>query len=161
MAAPAESTRGARGMRPLPMAATGQPAPFRLGAPAYLVALGGWLAATVLLTRSAAELARLFVAADGLVAAAHAVGLVFFPFAVAAAVWQLFPVMLRNDPPLPELRWLALPLLGAGIPLAVALASGRTRLACACAVLLAAGMSLLLVEVATLVRRAPSGDSWS
>lgn len=40
-------------MRALPMAATGQPAPFRLGAPAYVAALGGWLAACLLLTGSA------------------------------------------------------------------------------------------------------------
>jgi hypothetical protein len=144
-------------VRRLPVAATGQPAPFRLGAPAYLAALGGWLAAALLLASSAAELADLFVADDGIVAAAHAVGLVFFPFAVAAAVWQLLPVMLRNDPPRPRLRWLALPLVAAGIPLAIALATGRDGLAAVSAALLAAGMALLLVELAQLVRGAPPG----
>ena len=139
------------------MAATGQPAPFRLGAPAYLAALGGWLAATVLLVVSASELTRLFVADALVVGAAHAVGLVFFPFAVAAAVWQLLPVMLRNDPPRPRLRWLALALLGAGTPLAVAVASGHTRLAAVSAALLGCGMLLLLVELGFLVRGAPRG----
>jgi hypothetical protein len=139
------------------MAATGRPAPFALGAPAYLAALGGWLAATVLLVSSATELTDLFVAADGLVGAAHAVGLVFFPFAVAAAVWQLLPVMLRNDPPRPWLRWVALPLVAAGIPLAVGLATGRDELAAVGAALLAAGMVLVLVELVQLVRGAPPG----
>lgn len=144
-------------MRSLPMAATGQPAPFRLGAPAYLVALGGWLAATLLLATSAPELTATFVAYDRLVAAAHAIGVVFFPFAVAAAVWQLLPVMLRNDPPRPGLRWLALAFLLAGVPLAVALATGRERLAWIAAALLAGGMILVLAEVASLVRGAPTG----
>lgn len=157
MRASAERTRTARGARPLPMAATGQPAPFQLSAPAYLLALGGWLGATLLLTAFAPELTRLFIADSGLIAAAHAVGLVFFPFAVAAAVWQLLPVMLRNDPPRPGLRWVALPLLAAGIPLAISLASDRTRLAWASAALLAAGMAIVLAELVSLVRGAPPG----
>lgn len=147
--------RPARGMRSLPMAETGQPAPFRLGAPAYLVALGGWFAATVLLVASAPELTRLFVADNAIVGAAHAIGLVFFPFAVAAAVWQLLPVMLRNDPPRPRFRWLALALLVAGVPLGVAVASGRTWLAAVSAVFLAGGMLLLLFELASLILGAP------
>jgi hypothetical protein len=149
--------REKRGMRPLPMAATGQPAPFRLGAPAYVVALGGWLAATLLLASSADELVGLFAGYERIVGAAHAIGLVFFPFAVAAAVWQLLPVMLRNDPPRPGLRWLALPLVGAGIPLAVGLATERTMLAWVGAAFLAAGMALVLAELALLVRGAPEG----
>ena len=139
------------------MAATGRPAPFRLGAPAYALALAGWLAATFLLTASTTDLVDLSLAGERPVAAAHAVGLVFFPFAVAAAVWQLLPVMLRNDPPRPWLRWLVLPLVAAGIPLAFGLATGRDGLAAASAALLAAGMVLLLVELAQLVRGAPPG----
>jgi hypothetical protein len=139
------------------MAATGQPAPFRLGAPAYLIALGGWVAATVLLLASASDLARLAVSAPGPVGAAHAIGLVFFPFAVLAAAWQLLPVMLRNDPPAPRLRWVVLGLVATGIPLAVAIRADREALGAVSAVALGAGLVLLLVELAQLVRGAPTG----
>lgn len=144
-------------MRPLPMAAAGRPAPFRLGAPAYIVALGGWLVATVLLATSAPELSKAVVADDRIVAAAHAIGVVFFPFAVVAAAWQLLPVMLRNDPPRPGLRWLALAFLLAGVPLALGLATGREQLAWIAATLLAGGMILVLAEIVSLVRGAPAG----
>lgn len=146
-----------RSMRALPLVQTGRPVPFRIGAPAYLAALGGWCAAAVLLLAAAADLARTSVAGDAAVGAAHAIGLVFFPFAVVAAVWQLLPVMLRNDPPRPKLRPLVLGLLGAGAPLAVAVAVDRGRIAAVAAALLAAGLSLLLLEVASLIRGAPRG----
>jgi hypothetical protein len=137
------------------MASTGHPAPFELGAPAYVIALGGWLAATVLLALAADELVELATSSDVTLGAAHAIGLVFFPFAVAAAVWQLLPVMLRNDPPAPRLRWVVLALLLAGIPLAVAIGTGKDALGAVSAVLLGAGFVLLLVELALLIRGAP------
>jgi hypothetical protein len=146
-----------RSFRPFRMAETGQPAPFRLGAPAYLVAFGGWVAASLLLLGSASELSRLAISGSGPVGAAHAIGLVFFPFAVAAAVWQLLPVMLRNDPPRPRRRWLVLALLAGGAPLAVGVANGNATLATLGAIVLACGLVLLLLELATLIRRAPSG----
>ena len=139
------------------MAHTGRPAPFRLGAPAFLVALGGWLAAAALLLASAPELTALSVSGAGPVAAAHCIGLVFFPFAVAAAVWQLLPVMLRNDPPHPRLRWIVLALLAAGVPLAVAISFGRDPLGAVSAALLGAGLLLLLLELVSLIRGAPRG----
>jgi len=139
------------------MAETGQPAPFRLGAPAYLIAFAGWVAASVLLLESAPELVGLAVSGTGPVAAAHAIGVVFFPFAVAAAAWQLLPVMLRNDPPRPWSRWVVLALLLAGIPLAIGVATGRPGLAAASAVVLAGGLVLFLVELGLLVRGAPRG----
>ena len=89
--------------------------------------------------------------------AAHAIGLVFFPFAVAAAVWQLLPVMLRNDPPEPRLRWVVLVLLLAGIPLAVSIGTDNGALGAVSAVLLGVGLALLLVEVALMIRGAPAG----
>ena len=135
----------------------GRPAPFGVGAPAYLVALGGWLAAAALLVAAAPELARTRVADEAAVGAAHAVGLVFFPFAVAAAVWQLLPVMLRNDPPRPRLHAPTLALLCAGAPLAYAVATGRQRLGAVAAALLGAGLLLLLAELASLLRGAPKG----
>ena len=143
--------------RPLRMAETGQPAPFRLGAPAYLVAFAGWVVASLLLMDSASDLTGLAISGTGPVGAAHALGLVFFPFAVAAAVWQLLPVMLRNDPPRPRLRWVFLALLAGGVPLAVGLARGDDMLAALGAVVLAAGLVLMLSELATMIRRAPSG----
>lgn len=144
-------------MRELRIAATGHPAPFELGAPAYLIALGGWVAATVLLLLSADELAGLATSAGTTLGAAHAIGLVFFPFAVAAAVWQLLPVMLRNDPPEPRLRWVALCLLLAGIPLSVAVGTGNDLLGAVSAALLGVGFALLLAELALLIRGAPRG----
>ena len=146
-----------RAMRPLRMAETGQPAPFRLGAPAYLVAFGGWIVAAALLLGSAGELTALAVSEGGPVGAAHAIGLVFFPFAVAAAAWQLLPVMLRNDPSRPALRWVVLGLLVGGLPLAVGVATDRPALAAFGSVVLASGLVLLLAELASLVRGAPSG----
>ena len=143
--------------RPLRMAETGQPAPFRLGAPAYLVAFAGWVVASLLLLDSASDLTGLGISGTGPVGAAHALGLVFFPFAVAAAVWQLLPVMLRNDPPRPRLRWVVLALLAGGVPLSVGLARAEDKLAALGAVVLAAGLVLLLSELATMIRRAPSG----
>jgi hypothetical protein len=139
------------------MAETGQPAPFRLGAPAYLVALGGWVAAAILLVDAAPDLARLSVTESLPVGAAHAIGLVLFPFAVASAAWQLLPVMLRNDPPHPRARWVVLVLLAAGVPLAYGVATGRERLAGVASVVLAAGLVLFLAELAVLVRGAPRG----
>ena len=139
------------------MASTGRPAPFELGAPAYLLALGGWLATTLLLLASADELVRLATSSEVTLASAHALGLVFFPFAVAAAVWQLLPVMLRNDPPEPRLRWVTFALLVAGIPLAAAIAGGNGTLGAVSAALLGAGLGLLILELGLLIRRAPSG----
>jgi hypothetical protein len=146
-----------RQLRELPQAAVGRPAPFRIGAPAFVAALLGWLAASLLLVAAAPELARASVAGEAVVGAAHAIGLVLFPFAVAGAVWQLLPVMLRNDPPRPRLRWAALVLIGAGAPLAAAVATDRDRLAGVAAAALAAGLALVLLELASLVRGAPRG----
>lgn len=144
-------------LRELPVAATGRPAPFALTAPAYACAVLGWTAAATALVLSAGALADGAIFDGGLVLAAHLVGLVFFPFAVAAAVWQLLPVMLRNDPPTRRLRPLVLFLLASGAPLAAAVALEVDPVAGAFAALLALGLVLLLVEVATLIRGAPTG----
>jgi hypothetical protein len=91
------------------------------------------------------------------VAAAHLVAVVFFPFAVAAAVWQLLPVMLRTDPARPWARWVALALVGAGAPLALGVALESRVLVVPSAAALGVGLVLLLAELASLVRRAPRG----
>jgi hypothetical protein len=147
----------ARGLRRLPVAATGQPAPFAVTAPAYCVAVLGWVAATVALTASADELARSAVTEGQPVLAAHLVGLVLFPFAVSAAAWQLLPVMLRNDPPTARARPLTLVLLAAGVPLAAMIAAERSTAEALLAAAVALGIVLLLAEIATLVRGAPAG----
>ena len=144
-------------MRQLPLAHTGRPAPFRLTCPAYAAALGGWVAATVLLVLSAPALADGAVSGPRTVAAAHLVGLVFFPFTVAAAVWQLLPAMLRTDPARPRARWVALALLTAGTPLAAGVALESRVVVAVSAAALGAGLVLLLAELASLVRRAPRG----
>lgn len=144
-------------MRPLPLAHTGRPAPFRLTSPAYSAALSGWAAAAVLLVLAAPELADGAVSGARTVAAAHLVALVFFPFAVAAAVWQLLPVMLRNDPARPWARWFALALVTAGTPLALGVALESGVVVAVSATALGAGLVLLLAELASLVRRAPRG----
>jgi hypothetical protein len=149
---------GGRGrLRPLPLLHTGTPAPFGLVLPAYLGALLGWLTAAVVLVLAAPALADGAIASTRTVLAAHLVGLVLFPFAVAAAVWQLLPVMLRNDPPRRGHRPLVLVLLAAGAPLAAAVALEKPVLVAVFAALLAGGLALLLGELALLIRRAPRG----
>ena len=146
-----------RGLRELRVAATGRPAPFRLTAPAYALAVLGWIATAAVLTAASDELARGAISEEQPVLAAHLVGLVLFPFAVAAAAWQLLPVMLRNDPPTARARPIALVLLAAGAPLAAAVALEQDGLALLFAAVLAAGLVLLLAEFASLVRGAPAG----
>jgi hypothetical protein len=109
------------------------------------------------LTASADELVDGAISESMPVLAAHLVGLLFFPFAVAAAAWQLLPVMLRNNPPTARARPLCLVLLAAGAPLAASIAAGRDGLGAVLAVPLAGGVLLLLAEIGALVRRAPAG----
>ncbi|HET9507926.1 MAG TPA: hypothetical protein VFO81_08275 [Gaiellaceae bacterium] len=153
LSAPARGRR----LRPLRQAHVGRPAPFRITGPAYTAALAGWAGAALLLLLAAPALADGNVSGERAVAAAHLVGVVFFPFAVAAAVWQLLPVMLRTDPALPQARWAALVLIAAGAPLAWGVAGDRSAVVGVSAALLAAGLVLLLAELASLVRRAPRG----
>lgn len=126
-------------------------------ATAYACALVGWTAAAIALALSAAELADGAIFDSGVVLAAHLVGLVFFPFAVASAVWQLLPAMLRNDPPTRRLRPLVLLLLASGAPLAIVVALEIDPVAGVLVPLLALGLALLLAEVAALIRGAPTG----
>ena len=111
----------------------------------------------MLLVLAAPELTDGAVSGTRPVAAAHLVAVVFFPFAVAAAVWQLLPVMLRTDPARPWARWVALALVGAGAPLALGVALESRVLVVPSAAALGVGLVLLLAELASLVRRAPRG----
>ncbi len=149
-------TQSERSLRPLPQVHVGRPAPFRITGPAYAAALAGWMGATVVLLLGAPALAAGTVSSERVVGAAHLVGLVFFPFAVAAAVWQLLPVMLRTDPAWPQARWTVLALTAAGAPMAYGISADNGALVMVAALLLGAGLLLLLAELASLVRRAPS-----
>jgi hypothetical protein len=145
-------------MRPLPVTQTGQPASYHEVLPAYCAALVAWTAATVVLVLAAPELVAGAVTSAEPVLAAHLVGVVFFPLAVAAAVWQLLPVMLRNDLGPPARRRLALVAVAAGGPLtAAAVALDETAVVALGAALLAGGLLLVLGEVAVLIHRAPRG----
>ncbi len=144
-------------VRPLRPPHTGAPASFRIVAPAYLAALAGWLAATIVLVLATPALVDGAIATTETVLAAHLVALVLFPFGVAAAVWQLLPMLLRNDLPPGRHRLLVLVLISAGAPLAVAIAVDAITLVAILAVLLACGLAVLLGEIALLIRRAPRG----
>ncbi len=136
---------------------TGRPAPFSVTAPAYAAAAAAWLSASIVLVGAADELVAGAVTTSAPVLATHLIAVVFFPFAVAAAVWQLVPVMLRNDPPQSRRRPFVLALLLGGVPLAVGTARGSGVAIGVGAVLLAVGLALVLVELAAVVRNAPAG----
>ena len=141
----------------LPTVHTGRPAPFALTAPAYLAATAGWLAAAIAFAFAADDLAAGAIWQPSVVLTTHLVALVFLPCVVAAAVWQLLPMMLRNDAPRPGRRSLVLALLLAGAPLAVGVSRDLGWLTAIAAALLGCGLLLLLAEIAALVRRAPRG----
>ncbi len=151
--------RGRPGTKTLPLAGNGRAVggPIALGllASYVAVALAGWLAAALVLLVSAPDLAARAALAPHALLATHLVALGFLPFAVTGAAFHLLPVMLRNDVRHPRLlRW-ALPLLGGGFLVAPGIAYRREALLWAGAALLAAGLSLVLVELLGLVFGAP------
>lgn len=146
--------------RQLPTVHTGRPAPFSLTAPAYLAATAGWVAAAIALAFAAADLAAGAIWQQSVVLATHLVALAVLPGAVAAAVWQLLPIMLRNDPPRTGRRPLVLALLLAGGPLAAGITLDAGWLIAVAAALLGAGLLLLVAELAALVRGAPRTEQY-
>jgi hypothetical protein len=143
--------------RPLPLLHSGRPAPWSVVAPLFLAALAGWAAAAAVLLAAAPDVAVGRLSAEGPVLAAHLVGLVLFPFAVAAAAWHLLPAMLRNDlPNVPRLRFAAA-LLAGGAVLAPAIALDLRALGWTGAAALLGGLALVGREVVGLIRRAPRG----
>jgi hypothetical protein len=85
------------------------------------------------------------------------VALGFLPFAVMAASFHLFPVMLRNDVRHPRRLQLALPLLAGGFLVAPGVAFDSPALLWPGATLAGSGLLLVLSELLGLVRRAPGG----
>lgn len=146
---------GPRSTRPL--LDPGVPAPFWIVMPAYLAALAGWLGATGVLVVAAPALADGAIGTRATVLAAHLVALVLFPFGVAAAVWQLLPMLLRNDLPRGRYLLLALVLLCAGAPLAIAIAVDAAGPIAIFALLLVCGFALLFGQVGFLILRVPRG----
>jgi hypothetical protein len=158
-AAEDQPLRGRPGTKALPLAgggrAVGGPIALGLLASYVAVALAGWLAAAIVLLLAAPDLAARAAPAPRLLLATHLVALGFLPFAVTGASFHLLPVMLRNDVRHPRLLQAALPLLGGGFLVAPGIAYRREGLLWAGAALLAAGLSLVLVELLGLVFRAP------
>ena len=144
-------------VRRLPLVQTGAPVPFRTVMPAYVAALAGWLAASIVLVIATPALVDGAIATAEVVLAAHLVALVLFPFGVAAAVMQLLPMLLRNDLSSGTRVRIALILIAAGAPLAFAIAEDANGFVAILAALLAVGLALVVVEVTLLIRRAPQG----
>lgn len=152
--------RGRPGTKALPLAnsrAVGGPIPLGLLAAYVAVALGAWLAASIVILLAAPDLAARAALAPRAVLATHLVALGVLPFAVTGASFHLLPVMLRNDVRRPWLLWLALPLLAGGFLVGPGVAYAHERLLWAGVGLLAAGASIVLGELIGLVLRAP-GD---
>ncbi|MEI8106092.1 MAG: hypothetical protein WCH31_09690 [Actinomycetes bacterium] len=134
------------------------------GRPARFVIVAGYAASAVACFGAAAI--TLVVAVPDLVAGAptnapvllavHLLGLGFLPFGVAGGVLHILPVLMRNGAP-GRRALIALPLLWGGPLLAVGIAIHQPILAYPAASVAGVGVLLLLVEVGTLVRRAPKG----
>lgn len=147
----------ASSMRELPLAATGKPGPWGLVAPAFVLALAGWLAASAALLVSGDALARAATWDDTLVLAVHLTGLVLFPFAVAGGAWHSLPPMLRNSLRRPRLLRFALVLMLGSIPLAVGVARDVAWLGAAGALMLVGALALVASSIVGLVLGAPKG----
>lgn len=147
-------------LRPVPLMerrAVGGPVSRRLLAAYFGVAVVCWLAATMAAIIAADELARGQPLASAPVLAVHLVALGALPFAVSGASFHLLPVMLRNDLPSQRALWLALPLLAGGLLIASGLGREAETIVWVGAAMVTCGLAIVLVEVLTLVVRAPRG----
>lgn len=147
-------------LKPLPLMekrAVGGPVPKELLAAYFGVAIVAWIAAGVALIAAAPDMADGFALAPGPLLAVHLVALGALPFAVAGASFHLLPVMLRNDLLSSRALWVALALLLGGPAVATGLERWSPGLVWGGAAAVAAGLAIVLVELAALVVRAP-GD---
>ncbi len=144
-------------MKEIPLAATGKPGPWGLVAPAFLLALTGWLAASIALLASGDALARVATWDQDLVLAVHFTGLVLFPFAVAGGAWHALPPMLRNSLRQPRLLRGALVLMLGSIPLAAGVALDVAWLGAVGSLLLVVALAVVASSVIGLVVGAPPG----
>jgi hypothetical protein len=147
-------------LKPLPLAerrAVGGPVSRPLLAGYFAVALAGWLAATAVAIAAAGDLANGNPLATAPVAAVHLLALCVLPFAVSGACFHLLPVMLRNELPSQRALWVALPLLLGGVAVAIGLGRDAKTLVWVGAAAVTVGLAIVLVEILTLVVRAPKG----
>ncbi len=146
--------------RPLPLTerrAVGGPVARKLLAAYFLASLVCWLAATVTAIVAAGDLAHGRPLASAPVLAVHLIALGVLPFAVSGASFHLLPVMLRNDLPSQRALWIALPLLAGGVLVASGLGRDAKPIVWIGAAMVASGFTIVLVEVLTVVVRAPRG----
>jgi hypothetical protein len=147
-------------IRPLPLAnrrAVGGPVSRGLVGAYFGVALAGWLAASAATVAAADDLAAGRPLASAPVLAVHLIALGVLPFAVSGASFHLLPVMLRNDLPSQRALWIALPLLAGGLLVASGLGREAEPLVWIGAAMVTCGLAIVLLEVLTLVVRAPRG----
>jgi hypothetical protein len=137
--------------------AVGGPVSRNLLAAYFAVALACWLAATVTAIVAARDLAAGRPLASAPVLAVHLLALGVLPFAVSGASFHLLPVMLRNDLPSQRALWIALPLLAGGLLIASGLGRAAGPLVWVGAALVTCGLAIVLIELLTLVVRAPRG----
>ena len=146
--------------RPLPLSerrAVGGPVSRNLLAAYFVVALTCWVAATTAAIFAARDLAAGRPLASAPVLAVHLLALGVLPFAVSGASFHLLPVMLRNDLRSQRALWIALPLLAGGLFIASGLGREAAPLVWAGAAMVTCGLAIVLVELLTLVVRAPQG----
>ncbi|HZR92996.1 MAG TPA: hypothetical protein VFA44_11395 [Gaiellaceae bacterium] len=91
---------------------------------------------------------------ERLLLAAHLAGLGFLPLAVVGAAEHVLPMMLRVGGR-PVRAWSALPLLGLGAALALAVSQADRTLGRAALALVAAGVLLVVADIGSLAARAP------
>ena len=147
-------------LRPLPLGerrAVGGPVARTLLAAYFLVALVCWVGASAAAIVAAGDLAHGRPLASAPVLAVHLIALGVLPFAVSGASFHLLPVMLRNDLPSQRALWIALPLLGGGVLVASGLGREAEPAVWVGAAMVTCGLAVVLVEVLTLVVRAPRG----
>lgn len=147
-------------LRSLPLTerrAVGGPVRRGLLAAYFGVALVCCLAATIAAIVAAPDLAAGRPLASSPVLAVHLLTLGLLPFAVSGASFHLLPVMLRNDLPSQRALWFALLPLGGGLLVASGLGRDAEPLVWTGAAMVACGLGIVLVEVVTLVARAPRG----
>lgn len=147
-------------LRPLPLSArraVGGPVSRNLLAAYFVVALACWVAATAAAIVAARDLAAGRPLASAPVLAVHLLALGVLPFAVSGASFHLLPVMLRNDLPSQRALWVALPLLAGGLFIASGLGREAEPLVWVGAAMVTCGLAIVLIELLTLVARAPRG----
>jgi hypothetical protein len=116
-----------------------------------------WLAATITAIVAAGDLAHGHPLASAPVLAVHLIALGVLPFAVSGASFHLLPVMLRNDLRSQRALWIALPLLAGGILIASGVGREAKAVVWVGAAMVTGGLAIVLVELLTLVVRAPRG----